>query len=144
MTTKRNFFALSCAAALLLLTTATNSRADVSCDDFLSKTSTKPEILEFRGCSKNEKLQGSPLEANYRVRGPNAAAAETYLIREFKIKKLRHNCCIWESTANFYRDKQGTGYLIDMSTEETTIKKRGAWSKIPYFYVRVRAYKEDP
>jgi Domian of unknown function (DUF4952) len=118
--------------------------ADSSCDDFLSMMEKKPKDLEFIGCKQRTDLQGEPFEATYRVAGTRAAQVETYLVREFKVKRLRRTCCVWESVQNSYRDKQGRLFIISMSTDETTIGARTRWARIPYFHVTVARYREDP
>lgn len=114
------------------------------CDDFLARLHKKPNHVEFQGCQQQTQLQNTPFQATYRVPGIHAAEVESYLARAFKIKKMRRNCCVWESTDNFYRDKQGRAFVISMATEETTISSREQWPKIDYFYVIVDWYQEEP
>lgn len=114
------------------------------CGDFLARLHKKPDNLEFQGCQQQTKLQNTPFEATYRVPGIHAAEVESYLAREFKIKKLSRNCCVWESTENFYRDKRSRAFVISMATEETTISSRDQWPKIDYFYVVVDWYRDEP
>jgi len=130
-------FALLAAAALA-------SGADAPCDDILAGLHKKPKDLEFVGCKQRADLQGQPREASYRVAGSRAAAVESYLAKELKIKKLRRTCCVWESTENSYRDRKARLYTITMSTEENVIGSRSQWPKIPYFYVTVDQYQEEP
>ena len=114
------------------------------CDDFLKTLDKKPNNLEFLGCKQRTDLQGKPWQASYRVAGSHAADVESYLTKEFGIKKLHRTCCVWESTQNSYRDEQGRLFLISMSTEETTIDSRDRWARIHYFYVKVSRYPEEP
>ncbi len=120
------------------------ARGNSSCEDFLAALHKKPKDLEFQSCKQQTDLQDAPFEASYRVAGIHAAEVESYLARELKIKKLRRNCCVWESTDNSYRDREGRAFRISMSTEETTISRRNQWAKITYFYVIVDWYRDDP
>jgi hypothetical protein len=104
----------------------------------------KPKDLEFQGCKQRTDLQGEPWEASYRAAGAHAAGVESHLDKEFNTKKLQRTCCLWESAQNSYRDKRGQLFVISMSTEETTVDSRSWWAKIPYFYVKVYRYREDP
>jgi hypothetical protein len=80
----------------------------------------------------------------YRVPGARAADVERYLAKELTLKTLRRTCCLWESVENSFRDTAGRLFLITMSSEETAIDTREDWGKIPYFYVTVNRYREDP
>jgi Domian of unknown function (DUF4952) len=131
-------------AAFVFATNVFIARADSSCDDFLTALHKKPKDLEFRGCKQQTGLQATPFEASYRVAGIHAAEVESYLARELKVKKLKLNCCLWESTDNFYRDKEGRAFMLSMSTQETIISSRNQWAKIAYFYVLVDWYRDEP
>jgi len=120
------------------------ARAESGCGDFLAALHQKQKDLVFQGCKQRTDLQGGPWEASYRVAGSRAAEVESHLAREFNIKRLQRTCCLWESAQNSYRDKQGRLFVISMSTEETTIDSRNQWAKIPYFYVKMDRYREDP
>lgn len=120
------------------------ARGDSSCGDFLAALHKKPKSLEFQGCKQQTDRQDAPFEASYRVAGTHAAGVENYLARELKVKKLRRNCCVWESTDNFYRDQQGRAFTISMATEETTVSSRNQWAKIAYFYVTMDWYRDEP
>jgi hypothetical protein len=120
------------------------ARADAPCDDLLAALNKKPAALEFQGCKPRTDLQGQPSEASYRVRGAQAAGVEESLTKELRIKRLQRTCCLWESTRNSYRDRRGRLFVISMATEETTIDSRSEWAKIPYFYVTVDLYRDDP
>jgi len=114
------------------------------CHDFLDAIHKKPRQLEFQSCKPRTDLQGALLEATYRVAGIHAAYVESYLSRELKLKKLKHNCCLWESTENSYRDKDGRVFMISMATEENIITSRSQWAQIPYFYVVVQWDSQEP
>ena len=114
------------------------------CNDFLAVLHKKPNKLEFRDCKQQTDLQGQPWEASYRVVGNHAAEVESYLIKEFKVKRLHRTCCVWESVHNSYRDEQDRLYVISMSTDETTVDNRTQWARIPYFYIKVDLYPEAP
>jgi Domian of unknown function (DUF4952) len=118
--------------------------ADGSCEDVLAALGKKPDTLEFVGCKERPDLQGAPSQARYRVAGVKAADVEAALAKTVALKALHRTCCIWESTENSSRDTAGRPLVIEMATEETTIDTREEWGKIPYFYVTVNRYREDP
>ncbi|UZE14008.1 DUF4952 domain-containing protein [Pseudomonas sp. B21-053] len=131
--------------AALLMLFANGAKAELQCDDFLAKLSDKPGFIEFQGCQQSVDRQGQPFSASYRVSGENASKAEKYLKQQFGQPALKRVCCIWESTAHFYRDKQtDIGYSITMGSGETLIHDRKSWPAIDYFYIGVDAYAEDP
>ena len=131
-------------ASAVIVVSACAGRADGSCEDLLAALGKKPDTLEFVGCKERPDLQDAPSQASYRVPGAKAADVESYLAKELTVKALHRTCCIWESTENSYRDTVGRPLVITISTEETTIDTREAWGKIPYFYVTVNRYREDP
>jgi hypothetical protein len=130
-------------ALLMLVPAAGLAASGPACEDFLAAHK-KPDQLEYVGCKQQPDLQGRPLQATYRVTGANAAAVERYLGKTFKVKKLRHTCCLWESVNNSYRDRQSRLFTISMETEETTVASRAKWRDIPYFHVTVNLYPEAP
>jgi hypothetical protein len=130
--------------ALVIAIAACANRADGSCGDVLAELEKKPDTLEFVSCKERSDLQGAPQQASYRVAGVKAADVEGFLTKELALKALQRTCCLWESTENAFRDKAGRPLVITMATEETTIDKREDWGKIPYFYVTVSRYREDP
>ncbi|WP_213936797.1 DUF4952 domain-containing protein [Pseudomonas sp. dw_612] len=131
--------------AALLMIFASAAKAELACDDFLAKFGNKPAFIEFQGCEQSVDRQGQPFSASYQVSGANAAKAEKHLKQQFGLPALKRVCCIWESTAHFYRDKQtDIGYFIGMGSEETLVHDRKSWPSITHFYISVDAYAEDP
>lgn len=130
--------------ASVIAIAACANRADGSCGDLLAAIDKKPANLEFVECKERSDLQGAPQRASYHVTGAHAADVESYLAKELTVKALHRTCCVWESTENSFRDKDGRLFVIAMSTEETTIDRREEWSKIPSFTVTVSRYREDP
>jgi hypothetical protein len=130
--------------ASVIAIAACANRADGSCAELLAALEKKPENLEFLECKERSDLQGAPSQARYRVAGAKAADVESYLAKELTLKTLRRTCCLWESVENSFRDKSGKLYVLTMSSEETTIDTREEWAKIPYFFVTVNLYREDP
>lgn len=119
------------------------ARAEAACADFLQQMHKKPKELIYVGCKQLRRIQGEPLEASYRVKGSAAADVEQVLIRNFGVKKLQRNCCLWETTQNAYRDDRMGNFVISMATGETLVSSASGWARIPYFYVKVDRY-EDP
>ena len=120
------------------------NRADGSCEDLLAAIDKKPANLEFVECKERSDLQGAPQQASYRVIGAKAAGVERDLAKELAVKTLHRTCCVWESVENSFRVKDGRLFVIAMATEETKIDTRAEWSKIPYFFVTVNRYRDDP
>lgn len=129
---------LGCAAA------PARAAADAQCGDLLDSLHKKPAHVEYLGCKERPDLQGQPFEAKYRVKGSDAAEAEAYLLKAFRIKKLARTCCVWESVNNSYHDARKRPFTITMSTEETTVDKREQWGKVDYFYIVVDLYRDEP
>lgn len=119
------------------------------CADFLAKVGKKPPSLEFLECRKVVAYGLAALESNYRVKGADAVASEAYLVKISHIPRLRFICCGWDSfpigssPKSRYGDLKmdGREYEISMSSEETLEKR---WKEIPFFYVRVTVYLEEP
>jgi hypothetical protein len=139
-----NVLRLVTVAFAAIVVAACEGRAQAGCDDLLAALKKKPDTLEYRGCKERSDLQGKPWQASYRVPGARAADVERYLAKELTLKTLRRTCCLWESVENSFRDTAGRLFLITMSSEETAIDTREDWGKIPYFYVTVNRYREDP
>lgn len=118
--------------------------AGPACGDFLNSEHNRPAVLEYRGCRQRPDLQGAPFEANYRVRGRNAAQVEAYLIKHFQVKGLVRTCCVWESMQNSYRDKADRLFSITITTGENTVTNKADWPKISWFFVKVQRFREDP
>jgi hypothetical protein len=130
--------------ALFIAIAACANRTDGSCGDLLAAIDKKPANLEYVECKARADLQGAPQQASYRVTGAHAAEVESYLAKELSVTALHRTCCVWESTENSFRSKEGRLFVIAMATEETKIDRREEWSKIPSFTVTVNLYREDP
>jgi hypothetical protein len=141
MNMTRHALELACVAGLAVLTAACS---DAACGDLLGDVGKRPPALEFETCRERPDLQGSPLEASYHVGGAEAAAVETYLVRELNVKGLQRTCCTWETTENSYRTADGQLFVISMATEETTVDARSRWPEIPDFYVTVQQFRDTP
>jgi hypothetical protein len=120
------------------------NRTGGSCGDLLAAIDKKPTNLEYVDCKERSDLQGAPQQASYRVTGAHAADVESYLAKELSLKALHRTCCVWESTENSFRDKNGRLFVIAMATEETKVDRREDWSTIPAFTVTVSLYRDDP
>ena len=141
----KSFSYLLCGLLLLCGVNASCAAADdKGCEDLLAALHKKPDYVEFLNCKQRTDLQGSPIEAKYRVKGNRAADAEDYLVKEFKIKKLGHTCCVWESADNSWRDERKRQFTISMSTEDTKVDKREDWAKLDYFYIVLDLFRDDP
>ncbi len=112
------------------------------CGDLLSQWAEKPNELEFLDCEPGE---GQLIfKANYRVSGKQAHLVETFLRKKYGIGKLVFLCCGWDSKngkIGIFKKPDltnGIHYDISMYSEETLIKDRNQWNKIPYFYVTAK------
>jgi uncharacterized protein DUF4952 len=136
--------AVGLALIAALVVAACANRADGSCSDLLAAIDKKPAALEFVECKERPDLQGAPQQASYRVSGAHAADVERDLAKDLAVKTLHRTCCVWESVENSFRDKNGRLFVIAMATEDTKIDQREEWGKIPYFFVTVNLYRDDP
>lgn len=125
-----------------------------ACEDFLAKLGDKPEELEFSGCKKYQKFSREALESRYTVTGKDAASVERFLQQKFQMPELRFLCCGWEQVRRIentnspgygsFRDSRGYKYQVTMFSQETLITERSDWHNIPFFYVDVTLYLEQP
>jgi Domian of unknown function (DUF4952) len=114
----------------------------------------KPTQLTFLSCQAIQGAQIRSLEARYQVTGKDAALVEAFLQQKFQMSPLRFVCCGWEPgkreqdsrlpRLGQYRDQQGYNYQITMHSGETLVTQRQDWAKIPFFYVKVTKFLEDP
>ncbi|HBE58733.1 MAG TPA: DUF4952 domain-containing protein [Cyanobacteria bacterium UBA11149] len=125
-----------------------------ACEDFLAKLGNKPEELEFAGCKKYKKFSLEALEARYKVTGKDAPKVERFLQQKFQMSELRFLCCGWEPVRRIentnspgygsFRDSRGYEYEVSMFSQETLIDERQDWQNIPFLYVDVTLYLEQP
>jgi Domian of unknown function (DUF4952) len=112
------------------------------CTDFLKQWGYKPKELKFSDCKLKKHIQGDRLVSTYTVSGRNAKSVEKMLHDRFKMGKLHFMCCYWgaDDKPGWYRDKNGYGYQILMSSGETLIHD---WNQIE-FTVTVTKFLVDP
>jgi hypothetical protein len=134
----------------------------VQCADFLALLRRVPAGLEFVDCqyvSVNQR-DSAAMQANYRVRGTQAAAVEAYLVNTSGMPPLRFICCGWDSAPRHPRTQRGYGVYrlpthmrpsadvtqlhISMSSGETLVNQRAAWPSLEYFQVRALLYIQPP
>src|SRR5215212_9049567 len=122
--------------AVVFLAGTGGGLADSRCADTLADMAlrTMPVSVEFLGCAVNHSAQDSPLEIKYRFSGESAALVEADLIKRLRIKKIKRVCCTWESVGNFYSGsgKGSNGFVIDVGSGETLVKRRSDWAGIPH------------
>lgn len=122
------------------------------CEDFLEAWGNKPAELQFTDCKRIENPQFDRLESSYVVVGADAAKVEQFLQRKFDLAPLRFLCCVWESTTGdanrpshgSYTDEDGYYFRISMGSDETLLKDRQSWPKIPNFHVRATKHLGSP
>jgi hypothetical protein len=125
------------------------------CDDLMSTLVEKPSTMEFLECKAPRKTQVKTLIATYRVTGKDARSAEQFLQQNFKMSKLKFLCCGWDTVSSSgpqgvqpghgrYIDRQGFYHDVAMYSEETLLNNHQDWSKIPFFYIVVKKFLEDP
>jgi len=86
---------------LLLFTSA--SADSLNCKDFLQELVQKPTSLKFQSCEKVEEVPAVLLKATYEVSGKNAKQIETFLHKNFGLKRLRT-----------YKSSNGDTYSVNM------------------------------
>jgi hypothetical protein len=125
------------------------------CGDLMSTLVEKPSMMEFLECKAPRKTQVKTLIATYRVTGKDARSAEQFLQQKFKMSKLKFLCCGWDTVSSSgpqgnqpgngrYTDRQGFYHDIEMYSDETLLNNHQDWSKIPFFYIVVTKFLEDP
>jgi Domian of unknown function (DUF4952) len=134
----------------------------VQCADFLALLRHVPAGLEFVDCQYVSVNQhdSAAMQANYRVRGAQAAAVEAYLVNTSGMPPLRFICCGWDSAPRYPRTQRGYGVYrlpkhmrpsadvtqlhISMSSGETLVNQRAAWTNLEYIQVRALLYIQSP
>lgn len=136
------------------------ARESPVCGDFLALAGKNPASLEFLECKPAHEAQLRVLVAKYRVRGRDAAEMERHFRRTTGMGPLSFNCCFWEPVPRkgvrygqlaHTRAKEGTSewlglthYEIAMISEETLHSSRDEWLLIPWFYVTVTRFLDEP
>lgn len=120
------------------------TKTEKPCGDFLAELKKKPNNLIFLGCEDSGSYLKA-LTAKYKVLGKDAAEIESYFQKHFQMPKLHFACCGWELSPDkgTYKNSKGLEYKIEMFSEETLIKDRNDWEKIPFFYIDVTLYLEE-
>ncbi|MDR0439475.1 MAG: DUF4952 domain-containing protein, partial [Candidatus Accumulibacter sp.] len=83
----------------------------------------------------------------YRVRGTDAAMAEEYFVFHSGMPRLRFACCGWENAHGGYgilTKEDAEEYVVSMCSEESLYSSRSEWFLIPWFYVTVEFFLEEP
>ena len=113
------------------------------CADLLERMHRKPAHVVYTGCRYRPDLQGKPLVARYRVRGRFAGAAEAYFVRSVGLDRLRRSCCLWDTPARQFKDKDGREYSITMVSSETRVTTRAGWRRIAAFEITLDMLTEE-
>lgn len=121
------------------------ARPDIACQDFLQAMNSKPEGLEYIGCSQDDASYIKPMEARYRVTGARAAEVEAYLHAAFGMPELRYVCCGWSNGAPYYwrEGPDAVRYQIGMGVESLP-HARDEWRRIDAFNVTVEVLRQSP
>ncbi len=122
------------------------------CGDFLALSGNKAQGLDFMACHEVERPPVKALEAKYRVEGSAAERVENFLHRETGMPLLTFVCCGWESgaeqgeihLAGSADDPGGTDCAVSMHSAEALETCRELWEYIPWFYITVTCYTEEP
>lgn len=120
------------------------------CGDFLKRYGMKPEQLDFVECHAGKDAQLRALVARYRTQGSHATVVESQLMRDTGMEALRYVCCGWEPVPAKGAAIADGRLPIDafskvtMTSGETTVHSRKAWTEIPWFYVDVTIDLESP
>ena len=115
-------------------------------DSLLALYADKPSQAVFE---KSEPGKGQvQCTATYKVKGSDANAVERFLIKHYKMDRLKFACCGWESSrlGSFQKGAIDLGITMYANAERTDstgkmyIEKDR--NKIDYFYIVVTLYNE--
>lgn len=131
----------------LFLCIGTNlSAQDTTCVDLLQQSAIKLPQAVFEKCNTGQGQIKST--ATYKIKGSDADSVEAYLVRHYKMSKLKFTCCGWESEQSGSYPS-GDHYLeISMYANAEKMDSTGKLyiekdrKKIMYFYVVVTSYGE--
>lgn len=130
---------------ILLLLVCTNSSAqNPTCGDLLQQHAIKPTQAVFEKCGNR---QGQVIcTATYKVKNSDADSVEAFLVKHYKMGKLKFVCCGWESSKP--GSYQSGEYSLDISmyanaektdrTGKLYIEKDR--KKVEYFFIVVTLY----
>ena len=146
---------LAIAGAVLTSSIDSSQAAELTCLELLAEFDRFPKSLELIECKPAKSSQLRTLEIQYKVKGDRATAVEKFLQREYDLSSLRFVCCGWSGVTRtaddrspsdrlIYKDANFHYYKIQMMSAETIVVDRHKWSEIPWFYVTVIAYLEEP
>jgi hypothetical protein len=113
------------------------------CRDVLAQMHRKPPHVTLVGCRLMTEAQGKPLRATYKVDGEHAAAVEAYLVRAIGLSRLRRSCCQWDAPPRSFVDKQGRGFTLTMTSQDTAVTSRARWNQIRQFQITVETMTEE-
>ena len=127
---------------LLIVFTYTHTGfAESLCKDFLKELGHKPAYVKYKSCKKESPNYQLHYTATYTLESKYAKQAEDFLVKNFKMARLKFRCCGWEAHPwGGARKKVGNldyDYIIEMHSLETTEKN---WNRIPRFYITVKLY----
>lgn len=69
---------------------------------------------------------------------------EDYFVSAAALPRLRFACCGWEHPRCGRLEEGGREYSLYMLSEESLVSERGEWLLIPWFYVWVEYFLEEP
>ncbi len=139
--------------AIILLNSVLLSCAEfeLTCVDLIKEFSNLPPEFEFQGCKPSNESQLRVLRAKYQIKGKDSVKIENYLIENYNMTPLKFVCCGWESITNSegrrygtYSDRRGNNYQITMYSGEVQIPEQLKQENVPYFYVEVVGFLEEP
>lgn len=127
---------------------ANKFRDSLVCGDLLQIHARKPEYAEYLNCieGKGQVLQ----KARYRVKGIHGKSVEQFLVHTYNTAPLKFQCCGWEAAKGRHgsfkkavtvNDRGSISYIhfqISMHSQETLVKDRKQWGKIPFFYIEAK------
>ena len=134
------------AAVIVLIQLSFSVQADEpSCDDYLMLINNKSVHLTFQSCEKTKNAQLRVLVASYSLDGKHAHEVESELNQNFKMPLLKYACCGWYNHMGHgsfvYKSYEVS---IRMFSEETILRQREDWPKIPKFHVTATLYLDEP
>ena len=127
------------------------TKRELTCVDLIEEFSNLLPELEFQGCEPSNESQLRVLRAKYQIKGKDSIKIENYLIENYNMAPLKFVCCGWESITNSegrrygtYSDRRGYNYEIKMYSGEVQIPEQLKRENVPYFYVEVVGFLEEP
>lgn len=125
--------------------------SELTCADLRTEFPDLPQELKFQGCEPSQESQLRALRSTYQINGKDSLTVENFLIANYGMAPLRFVCCGWESISDAqgrrygtYKDQRGYYYDLRMYSGEVLIPEQLQREDVPYFYVDIVVFLEEP